>query len=558
MDEDELELLRRFASGGDEKAFEALVERHAGLVRGVAQRRVSDPHLAEEVTQAVFLLLARKAGGIREALGGWLYKAAFLEAGNALRKSARYRRKLDLLRMETEISSPGADGESGWDEVRPHLDEAVAGLEPRSRNMLIMWFYERRSLREIAAATGKSEEASRKDISRSVQRLGDRLKRRGITATTAGLAALLSAQTLCAPPASAAVLAASVLAAAGPMAAAGAAGAAAGAAGSGPLVTFSQTLTTVMKASQTIKVTGLALLLAAVPTVYFQQKNSALESEVVSLRKALQEASAKAALNPAVRAVDRQAQAAAADPAKAKAAGGAAAEAKGPQIPAFMAETFLKQAKENASNDATRDLARMSLYLPDLTDDQKAKIQTLLEKRNKDRVEGFSKIMKSGLATKMMSDPKSLTDAEKAELQAMRPKDASPENDPLKEILSDDQFAKHLEVKEQKRVSDAESTASDSLKTLGQTVELNAEQKDSIFQAVAQYEMSRDANAGDRMPGPFGGGGQDEERDRIILEHLSPEQGALYEERRQEERQRREGFMKMMMGGGQPKPAETK
>lgn len=554
MDDDELELLRRFASTGDQKAFEALVERHAGLVRGVALRRLSDPHLAEEVTQSVFVLLARKAGGIRECLGGWLYKAAFLEAGNALRKSERYRRKLDQWRnnMETD-DPPRPDGECGWDEVRPHLDEAVAGLEPRSRNLLILWFYERRSLREIAAATGKSEEANRKAISRCVRKLADRLRRRGISATTAGLAAVLSAQTLCAPPASAAALAAAALGTAS-AAATTAGAAAAGAAASGPAVIFSQTVITLMKTSQVIKVTGLALLLAAVPTVYYQQRNSALESEVVSLRKALQEVSAKTSLTSAIQAPATQGAVAASDTEKRKnAPGPAAADASAPPNPgAFILDAL----KNRAAPDAERDLTRMSLYLPDLTDDQKTRIRSLLEKRHQQNADNFAKALKSGLMAKMASDPKSLTEAEKAELQTAAPKEAAPEQDPLKEILTEEQFAKHLEAKQQKRVNDAESVASDSLKKLGEAFDLSEEQKDSIFQAVAQHELSQESSSGDGPAGALDPRAMAEERDRIIREQLSEQQAVLFDAKRQEDRERWSGFIRMMSGNQAAHPAK--
>src|SRR6478672_87945 len=75
---DDRHLLDRFARHRDEAAFAALVRRHGPMVLGVCRRVLRDRHAAEDAFQATFLLLARKAGSLRQPdrLGPWLYGVA--------------------------------------------------------------------------------------------------------------------------------------------------------------------------------------------------------------------------------------------------------------------------------------------------------------------------------------------------------------------------------------------------------------------------------------------------------------------------------------------------
>ena len=84
-------LLREYVDRGSEAAFESLVKRHVDMVYSTALRQLRDPHLAQDATQAVFVLLARKARCLRSSviLGGWLYRTANFVANRALRARVR-------------------------------------------------------------------------------------------------------------------------------------------------------------------------------------------------------------------------------------------------------------------------------------------------------------------------------------------------------------------------------------------------------------------------------------------------------------------------------------
>src|ERR1051326_7421716 len=85
------ELLNRFTQNESDQAFALIVERYIHLVHSVALRHTANPHHADEITQAVFIILARRAASLdhRTILSGWLYHTARLTAANFLRSEIR-------------------------------------------------------------------------------------------------------------------------------------------------------------------------------------------------------------------------------------------------------------------------------------------------------------------------------------------------------------------------------------------------------------------------------------------------------------------------------------
>jgi len=197
---DDMRLLREYASGHSEEAFSALVSRYINLVYSAALRSVNNPHQAEEITQAVFVLLARKAGALRRetVLSGWLYQTARLTAANFLRTELRRAHREQEAHMQSTLNDPDPDA---WLQVRPLLDDAMAQLNEKDRNAIVLRFFEGKPLKEVGDALGASEDAAKMRVSRALDKLREIFLQRGITLPSAALAAALSGNSIQAAPA---------------------------------------------------------------------------------------------------------------------------------------------------------------------------------------------------------------------------------------------------------------------------------------------------------------------------------------------------------------------
>src|SRR6266481_5082985 len=100
------ELLAEFARTESETAFATLVTRYVNLVYSTALRFTGNPHQAEEISQAVFIILARKAGKLssRVVLSGWLYQTARLTAANLLKVEIRRQQREQEAYMQSIVN----------------------------------------------------------------------------------------------------------------------------------------------------------------------------------------------------------------------------------------------------------------------------------------------------------------------------------------------------------------------------------------------------------------------------------------------------------------------
>src|SRR5262245_48111467 len=139
MSDSDVELLRRYANTRAEDAFAELVRRRLSLVYSVALRQCGgDVDLASEVTQRVFVDLARKAASLseRSVLVGWLHRSTRFAASDAVRAQRRRRAHEQEAIMINQVPEESAR-DAEWRELQPVLDEVMSELPERDRDAVM-------------------------------------------------------------------------------------------------------------------------------------------------------------------------------------------------------------------------------------------------------------------------------------------------------------------------------------------------------------------------------------------------------------------------------------
>jgi RNA polymerase sigma factor (sigma-70 family) len=206
---DDNALLRQYVECGSEEAFAGLVTRHIDKVHSVALRHTRNPHQAEEITEAVFAILATKARHLRKwvILSGWFYQTARLTAVTFLRSEMRRAHREHEAHLQAMLNENEADA---WVQIGPWLDAAMAGLNELDRHAVVLRFFDGKSMQEVGTVLGASEEAAKKRVNRAVEKMRLFFAKRGVALSTAVLTAAISANSVQAAPAA---LAKSVIAA---------------------------------------------------------------------------------------------------------------------------------------------------------------------------------------------------------------------------------------------------------------------------------------------------------------------------------------------------------
>lgn len=179
-------LVRRYVRSRDEAAFAELVGRHAGLVRGVCRRALGHHQDAEDAAQAVFLVLARHAGRLRNeaSVAAWLHGVAVRVCRKALARRAK------VPSAPPRPDAPSADEAVAWQDARRAIDAALDTLPDPLRRPLVLCYLQGLTRDEAAARLGWSLSTFRGRLERGRDRLRAELVRRGFPLSVGLLAVL--------------------------------------------------------------------------------------------------------------------------------------------------------------------------------------------------------------------------------------------------------------------------------------------------------------------------------------------------------------------------------
>lgn len=484
----DVELISDYARTGSEGAFAEVVQQHIDLVYSAALRETSgDAALAQDITQAVFTELARKAGRLSRhpALAGWLYTSVRHVAANLRRAEARrQRRELEAQTMNQLLAPDPAD--PAWQQIRPVIDDAMHELSAADRTAVVLRFFQDRSLREVGQALGLNENAARMRVDRALERLRDLLAKRGITSTASSLAATIAAGAVLSAPAG---LAATV-----------ASGALAGTAAATTTFTLVEFLTmTKLKISAVS-----ALIVAAVAVPVWQEtrlkqvsaENVRLKQEVAALPALKQEVDRlhKVTANPAeverLRSSERQLQLEVAR-LRARVGGAIRSEAETAQL-----KTDLLRQKQNldsgtnalagamsmvkgmAEQQVAGQLSRMKAKL-NLSPEQEQAIREILTRQAELGTEAAKKMLSGKLTKEEMAD--------------MTKAVGNPETQ-IKALLTPEQLTLYQQYKNEENASNARLAANGEMLLMQNAVGLSQEQQDQVFPILYDQNLKQLSN----------------------------------------------------------------
>jgi RNA polymerase sigma factor (sigma-70 family) len=179
-------LLEKWIVARDADAFAEIVSRYSAMVYSTCKRVIGNPNDAEDVAQECFIELVRVRKTIRPSLGGWLHTVATRRSLDRIKAETRRKRREVRFAQRVDMS-----GETTWDDMKTHIDEAIAALPEKLREPITYRFLEGQTQNAIARNLGISDSTVQYRLSKGIEEMRKFLKKRGVVAPSVVLASLL-------------------------------------------------------------------------------------------------------------------------------------------------------------------------------------------------------------------------------------------------------------------------------------------------------------------------------------------------------------------------------
>ncbi|MFC1497716.1 RNA polymerase sigma factor [Verrucomicrobiota bacterium] len=187
-------LLDQYVNEGSETAFGELVQRHTPMVYSCALRRAGAVY-ADDITQAVFMVLARKAPRLykrkAKSLAGWLFRTTRYAASEAVRGHKRRREREQIAAENQKMITTEQKESNTWREIMPLLDPALDCLSSKDREIILLRFCQEASFAQVGETLGISENTATKRVSRALDKMKRFFARKGIVLSLPALSAFL-------------------------------------------------------------------------------------------------------------------------------------------------------------------------------------------------------------------------------------------------------------------------------------------------------------------------------------------------------------------------------